>query len=124
MNTPTAISSATVLPLQSGASSGSSAGSAAKFAQALGANQIGVNPAGNTLNPNGGVPISSQHLTAADDAWVKFLALSERLNNPQLTSTEKGQLMSDLTDSWHSFQSQSGPIAKQLTAYVTRGSGA
>jgi hypothetical protein len=103
-----------------------STSSAAKFEEALAQAPVG----GVTLSEaerlslatpqSTSFPLPPQALIAADDAWVEFLATSERLQNPQLPPEEKSQLLKGLTESWRSFQSQSGTITSQLEDYIAR----
>ncbi len=73
---------------------------------------------GGQIGPFGDFSIDTNALTAADDAWVRFLAVSEQLQNPSLPAAVKDSLMKDLTANWRSFRNQSEPIIRQLDAYV------
>jgi hypothetical protein len=101
-------------------------GSAAKFEQALAQTPVGHAAHGEAERlspgtPSGtGFPVKAGTLTAADDAWVEFLALSEQLQNPQLLPEERSQLLRGLTESWRSFMSQSEPIVRQVEDYIAR----
>ncbi len=65
-----------------------------------------------------GFRVDPHRLTAADDAWVGFLAISEQLQNPSLSAEQQEALLRDLADYWRSFLSQSEPIARQFGAYM------
>lgn len=103
-----------------------SAASAAKFENALAqvpssaVSTTGASPAGveGLTAAFKSFSMDPRALTAADDAWVRFLAISEQLQNPQLSDARKGSLLKDLTENWRSFQSQSEPIARQVEDYI------
>jgi hypothetical protein len=114
-------------PLGGGDESQSIADSAVKFEEALaqtpvaGARVSGTEMHSSAVLPGGGFGVTPQALSAADDAWVEFLAVSEQLQNPQLLAEEKSQLLKGLAESWRSFQSQSEPIVRQLEDYIAQG---
>jgi hypothetical protein len=94
--------------------------SAAQFEHALAqapSNSAAASPAavGSAGSP-GNLAIDSKALAAADDAWVRFLAVSERLQNPLLPAAAKDSLMKDLTANWRSFRSE--PVVRQLDDYL------
>jgi hypothetical protein len=111
-------------PLGAGDDGQATAGSAAKFEQALAQTPVGsAAPSGvdsPAAPPGGGFPVAEGTLIAADDAWVEFLAVSEQLQNPQLPAEQKTQLLKGLTESWRSFVSQSEPIVRQVEDYIAR----
>jgi hypothetical protein len=109
-------------PLSPGDEGQGTAGSASKFEQALAQTPVSgaALSAAGSLSPDTGFPVQAGTLTAADDAWVKFLAVSEQLQNPQLPPEEKSQLLKGLTESWRSFMSQSEPIVRQVEDYIAR----
>lgn len=103
-----------------------SADSAAKFENALAHAPMGVSSIGDADKPHAGsadFSMDPRTLTAADDAWVGFLAISERLQNPKLSVEQKDALLKDLTENWRSFRSQSEPIARQLDSYIASQTG-
>ena len=98
---------------------------AAKFENALAQAPSSSTAAANPPQPEAGeqsssakLAIDTNALTAADDAWVRFLAVSEQLQNPLLPTAVKDSLLKDLTANWRSFRSQSEPIIRQLDDYV------
>jgi hypothetical protein len=101
-------------------------GSAAKFEEVLAQTPTGSTALSEAERlslsaPSGvGFLVHPGTLIAADDAWVKVLAVSEQLQNPLLLPEEKDQLLKGLTESWRSFISQSEPIVRQLEDYVAR----
>ena len=113
-------------PLGAGDDAQGTAGSAAKFEQALAQAPAGRAALGEVESltpaaPSGaGFPVQAGTLIAADDAWVTFLAVSEQLQNPQLLPEEKSLLLKGLTASWRSFMSQSEPIVRQVEDYIAR----
>jgi hypothetical protein len=72
------------------------------------------------ISASGNLVLDANALTAADDAWVRFLAISEQLQNPSLPAAAKASLMNELTLNWRSFRSQSEPIARQLEDYIAK----
>jgi hypothetical protein len=113
-------------PLGPGDEAQGTAGSAAKFEQALAQTPVGSAVPGElaSLSPatpsSAGFPLHAGTLIAADDAWVTFLAVSEQLQNPQLAPEVKSQLLKGLTESWRSFMNQSEPIVRQVEDYIAR----
>lgn len=89
---------------------------AAKFEDAL----LSSGTSGHSRLPeqNNGFVVDQHRLTAADDAWVGFLAKSEQLQNPKLSAEKKTELLNELADTWRSFRSQSEPIVRQIEDYI------
>ncbi len=53
-------------------------------------------------------------LNAADEAWVNFVAVSEQLQNPQLSQEKQNALLVDLAENLRTFRQQSGPLLQQV----------
>jgi hypothetical protein len=123
----TAVGPASLMPVGTAAAAPTDAGGdAAKFERAL-AHAPSNSPAPVSSTPLGGGGQASSSkdftpdtsaLTAADDAWVRFLAVSEQLQNPSLPAAAKDSLVKQLAVSWRSFRSQSDPIIRQLDDYM------
>jgi hypothetical protein len=68
---------------------------------------------------NGGF-IDPQTLDAADDAWVRFLAISEQLRSPGLSAEKRDSLLGALAENWRAFKSQSEPIGRLVENYTDK----
>jgi hypothetical protein len=69
--------------------------------------------------PAAGAPASPPSLdqtalNAADEAWVNFVAVSEQLQNPQLSQEKQNALLVDLAENLRTFRQQSGPLLQQV----------
>jgi hypothetical protein len=123
----TAVGPTSLMPVGSAAAARTDASNdAAEFERAL-AHAPSSSPAPVSPSQHGGsgptgsskdFTLDTNALTAADDAWVRFLAVSEQLQNPLLPAAAKDSLMKELTVNWRSFRSQSDPIIRQLDDYM------
>jgi hypothetical protein len=56
-------------------------------------------------------------LHAADEAWVNFVAISEQLQNPNLSQEKQNALLEGLAENLRSFRMQSGPLVEQVDKF-------
>lgn len=58
--------------------------------------------------------LDAQALIAADDTWVNILAISEKLQDGEVSPAETSALKNLLVQSWDAFQSQIDALAASL----------
>jgi hypothetical protein len=63
------------------------------------------------------LPLDPNILSAADDAWMEFLVISEELQTLQLSEKARGFLLEELIKIWRLFQSRTEQLNRQIEEY-------